>query len=83
MADIKPFRALRPRDDMVERIAALPYDVYTRKEAYEKAQDLLFEEMPMLYLSLESNTWATGAKLQNVKIYPDGAINMKNAKMAN
>ena len=50
---------------------------------YEKAQDLLFEEMPMLYLSLESNTWATGAKLQNVKIYPDGAINMKNAKMAN
>lgn len=54
-----------------------------RKEAYEKAQDLLFEEMPMLYLSLESNTWATGAKLQNVKIYPDGAINMKNAKMAN
>ncbi len=54
-----------------------------RREAYEKAQDLLFEEMPMLYLSLESNTWATGAKLQNVKIYPDGAINMKNAKMAN
>lgn len=58
-------------------------DDATRKEAYEKAQDLLFEEMPMLYLSLESNTWATGAKLQNVKIYPDGAINMKNAKMAN
>ena len=58
-------------------------DDATRKEAYEKAQDLLFEEMPMLYLSLEPNTWATGAKLQNVKIYPDGAINMKNAKMAN
>ena len=39
MADIKPFRALRPRDDMVERIAALPYDVYTRKEAYEKVRN--------------------------------------------
>lgn len=39
MADIKPFRALRPRDDMVERIAALPYDVYSRKEAYEKVHD--------------------------------------------
>lgn len=39
MADIKPFRALRPRDDMVERIAALPYDVYSRKEAYEKVRD--------------------------------------------
>lgn len=38
MADIKPFRALRPRVDMVERIAALPYDVYSRKEAYEKVR---------------------------------------------
>ena len=36
MADIKPFRAVRPRADMVDRIAALPYDVYSRKEAYEK-----------------------------------------------
>ncbi|MCI8578443.1 MAG: glutathione ABC transporter substrate-binding protein [Lachnospiraceae bacterium] len=54
-----------------------------RGEAYAKAQDLLFEESPMLYLSLEPNTWATGVKVQNVKIYPDGAINMKNAKMAN
>ena len=38
MADIKPFRAVRPRADMVERIAALPYDVYSRQEAYEKVQ---------------------------------------------
>ncbi len=53
-----------------------------RKEAYEKAQDLLWEETPMVFLCVDSNTWATGAKVQNVKIYPDGAINMKNAKMA-
>lgn len=38
MADIKPFRAIRPRADMVERIAALPYDVYSRQEAYEKVR---------------------------------------------
>ncbi len=38
MADIKPFRAVRPRQDLVERIAALPYDVYSRQEAYEKVQ---------------------------------------------
>jgi len=26
--------------------------------------------------------WATSNKITGVKIYPDGAINMKNAKMA-
>lgn len=39
MADIKPFRAVRPRADMAARIAALPYDVYNRQEAYEKVKD--------------------------------------------
>lgn len=38
MADIKPFRAIRPRADLVDRIAALPYDVYSRQEAYEKVK---------------------------------------------
>ena len=35
MADIIPFQAIRPRADLAERIAALPYDVYNRKEARE------------------------------------------------
>lgn len=38
MADIIPFKALRPRADLVERIAALPYDVYSREEAREKVK---------------------------------------------
>ena len=38
MAKVNPFRAVRPRVDMAERIAALPYDVYSRQEAYEKVQ---------------------------------------------
>lgn len=36
MADIIPFKALRPRLDLVEKIAALPYDVYSREEARKK-----------------------------------------------
>ncbi|MCH5249212.1 MAG: DUF1015 domain-containing protein [Lachnospiraceae bacterium] len=36
MADIIPFRAYRPRPDLVEKIAALPYDVYSREEARKK-----------------------------------------------
>ena len=33
MADIKPFKAYRPAEDKASRIAALPYDVYSRSEA--------------------------------------------------
>ncbi len=33
MANIKAFSGLRPRADIVENIAALPYDVYNREEA--------------------------------------------------
>lgn len=33
MAIIRPFRAYRPREDLADKIAALPYDVYSRKEA--------------------------------------------------
>lgn len=39
MAKVNPFRAIRPRADLAERIAALPYDVYSRQEAYEKVKD--------------------------------------------
>lgn len=44
MANIIPFRAVRPRADLAERIAALPYDVYNRKEAREavKGDDYTF-----------------------------------------
>ncbi len=38
MATVLPFHAVRPRTDLVEKIAALPYDVYSRKEAYEKVK---------------------------------------------
>lgn len=33
MADVKPFKAIRPRKGLEDRIAALPYDVYNREEA--------------------------------------------------
>ncbi len=33
MADVKPFKAIRPRKGLEDRIAALPYDVYSREEA--------------------------------------------------
>ena len=36
MADIKPFRAIRPTEGKAKDIASLPYDVFNRSEAYEK-----------------------------------------------
>ena len=38
MANIIPFKAFRPRTDLVEQIAALPYDVYSAEEAREKVK---------------------------------------------
>lgn len=36
MATMKAFRGIRPRPDLAAKIAALPYDVYNRKEALEE-----------------------------------------------
>lgn len=38
MAEIKPFRAIRPKKGLEERIAALPYDVYSSEEARKEVQ---------------------------------------------
>lgn len=35
MAAVKPFLCVRPREDVVSKVAALPYDVYSRREACE------------------------------------------------
>ncbi len=36
MARIRPFRCIRPKSSLASRIAALPYDVYSRQEAKEE-----------------------------------------------
>ena len=38
MAVIRPFRALRPRTELADKVAALPYDVYSRSEACDKVE---------------------------------------------
>lgn len=38
MANIRPFQAVRPNKQYVHKVAALPYDVYNRQEAYEEVQ---------------------------------------------
>ena len=42
MATIKAFRAIRPYPEKAEEVAALPYDVYNRKEAREAVRGKAF-----------------------------------------
>ncbi len=48
MAKVMPFAALRPAEDLVSRVAALPYDVYNRAEA--KAE---VEREPLSFLAID------------------------------
>lgn len=48
MADVKPFRAIRPKEGLERRIAALPYDVYSREEAKREV-----EREPLSFLRID------------------------------
>jgi len=39
MAIIRPFRALRPKENVVQKVASVPYDVVNREEAAELVKD--------------------------------------------
>ncbi|MBE6014018.1 MAG: DUF1015 domain-containing protein [Lachnospiraceae bacterium] len=55
MADIRAFRGIRPRWDLANVIAALPYDVYNREEATKVVAD-----NPMSFLSIDRAETAFG-----------------------
>lgn len=48
MAEIKAFCAVRPRQELAEKIAALPYDVYSRSEAAEEVK-----KNPLSFLKID------------------------------
>ena len=48
MAVIKPFCAVRPQENLASKVAALPYDVYNRKEAKEET-----EKNPYSFLKID------------------------------
>lgn len=48
MAEVKPFQCVRPNQDVVSQVAALPYDVYNREEAKEVIKD-----RPLSFLNID------------------------------
>lgn len=56
-------------------------DEKIRRDAYAKAQDLIWKDVPMVFLTNEFNTWATSSKVSGVILTPGGGINVSQAKM--
>lgn len=56
-------------------------DEEKRGGLYEKAQDRIWQECPVVFLANDYNTWASSGRTTNVKIYPDGCLNIRNARM--
>lgn len=48
MATVKPFQCVRPNQDVVSQVAALPYDVYNRAEAKE-----VVKNAPLSFLNID------------------------------
>lgn len=48
MAQIRPFQCIRPKEELASHIAALPYDVYNRKEAKKE-----IEKEPLSFLKID------------------------------
>ena len=48
MPIVRPFKSIRPAEEVVARVAALPYDVYNRKEACE-----VVSKEPMSFLAID------------------------------
>ncbi|HJB35504.1 MAG TPA: glutathione ABC transporter substrate-binding protein [Candidatus Blautia merdipullorum] len=53
-----------------------------RAEAYAKAQDIIWEESPLVCLAYDYNTWANSKNIVNVGNTPDGGLYIRNARMA-
>ena len=66
MATIKPFDAVRPREDVASQVAALPYDVYNREEALE---EVLKEPLSFLKVDRAETQFAKESNPYDIQVY--------------
>ncbi len=66
MAVIKPFKSVRPREDIAHSVAALPYDVYNSEEALEEVS-----KTPLSFLNIDraETHFAKDFNLYDPKVY--------------
>ena len=75
MADIRPFRALRPAVEYAKDIAALPYDVYSREEAAIAVQG-----KPLSFLNIDrpETAFPAGCDMYADEVYEHAAAELKS-----
>lgn len=66
MATIRPFNAIRPREDVASKVAALPYDVYNRQEALE---EVLKEPLSFLKIDRAETQFDMDFNPYDAKVY--------------
>ena len=72
MATVKPFRALRPKPDLAQKICELPYDVMSSDEARELAKDNPFS---FLHVSKPEVDLPPATDLYSPQVYAKGKEN--------
>lgn len=66
MATIRPFHAVRPREDVAHQVAALPYDVYNREEALA---EVLKEPLSFLKVDRAETQFAPDSNPYDPQVY--------------
>lgn len=66
MAVVKPFKCVRPNKDVVDKVAALPYDVYNRKEA---KQETLREPLSFLKIDRAESQFDDSVDTYDPRVY--------------
>ncbi len=74
MAEIKPFKALRPRPDLAPKICELPYDVMSSAEAKAMAEG---NEYSFLRVSKPEIDLPEGTDVYSDAVYAKGAENLQ------
>ncbi len=74
MAFIKPFRALRPSEELVERVAALPYDVMNTAEAKQMAAG---NQYSFLHISRPEIDLPDETDIHSELVYRQGQANLQ------
>ncbi|WP_276504778.1 DUF1015 domain-containing protein [Terrimonas pollutisoli] len=74
MAQIKPFKALRPKQDIAEKLASRPYDVLNSAEAKEEANG---NPVSFLHITKAEIDLPDGTDLHSQAVYDKAKENLK------
>ena len=77
MAVLRPFKAVRPREDMAARVAALPYDVMTSAQAREMVKGNPYS---FLHVDRAETDLDPSVDIYSEEVYEKAASNLHRLK---